>query len=237
MRTASSKTLRLRRAIIAAALALLSGVCAPAQGKIFTDPVTANLDDDPLLEQVIPQEVCLPPGGPVVPPCAPHQFPQRQMVISDSCNGVPFTRVVSGGQHEAVIKLTISNFQDITPRPEVFFDMRSGAGGRAGEIRVVSWKEGEVPGCQEPRVLFRYPSKYTRGRVPRKAKSQSTFDATLRSASKKYAGKEIRLRETYVDRNDALCCPSFERVTLFGYNAGMDLYVKFRSTVKRIRKK
>jgi hypothetical protein len=40
-----------------------------------------------------------------------------------------------------------------------------------------------------------------------------------------------------VDRNDALCCPSFERITLFGYNAGMDLYVKFRSTVKRIRKK
>ena len=55
--------------------------------------------------------------------------------------------------------------------------------------------------------------------------------------SKSHAGKELRLRETYVDRNDALCCPSFERITLFGYNAGMDLYVKFRTTVKRIRKK
>jgi hypothetical protein len=237
MRQASSKALRPRFAILGAAALSLLIVPAVAGGRVFTDPVTANLDDDPVLEQVIPQGVCLPPGAAVVPPCAPDQFTQRQVVIADSCAGAPYTRVVSP-QHEAVIKLTISNFQDITPRPEIFFDLRSGAGGRAGEIRVVSWKEGETAGsCQEPRALFRYPSKYTRGRVPRKAKSQATFDATLRNLSKRYAGKEIRLRETYVDRNDALCCPSFERITLFGYNAGMDLYVKFRSTVKRIRKK
>jgi hypothetical protein len=172
-----------------------------------------------------------------VPPCATDQFTQRQVVIADSCNGVPYSRVVSS-QQEAVIKLTVSNFQSITPRPEVFFDLRSGAGARFGEIRVVSWQDSQVPGsCQEPRTLFRYPSKYTRGRVPRKAKSHDTFGATLRNVSKKYAGKEIRLRETYVDRNDALCCPSFERNTFFGYNAGMDLYVKFRTKVKRIRRK
>jgi hypothetical protein len=227
--------LRLRHSLtLAAALSLLA-MPALAGGGVITDPRTANLDDDPLLEQVIPQEVCLPPGAAVVPPCAPDQFTQRQVVIADSCNGTPYTRVVSA-QHEAVIKLVVSNFQDTTPRPEIFFDLRSGAGGRAGEIRIVSWQEGPA-GCQEPRALFRYPSKYTRGRVPRKARALDTFDATLRNASKKYAGKELRLRETYVDRNDALCCPSFERVTLFGYNAGVDLYVKFRTTVKRIKKK
>jgi hypothetical protein len=226
----------LRFATLAAAALTLLAVPAAADGRVFTAPVSANLDDDPAIEQVIPQEVCLPPGAAVVPPCAPDQFTQRQVVIADSCNGVPFTRVVSS-QQEAVIKLTVSNFQDITPRPEIFFDLRSGAGGRFGEIRVVSWKESDVAGCQEPRTLFRYPSKYTRGRVPRKARSHDTFVATLRNLSKRYAGKEIRLRETYVDSNDALCCPSFERITLFGYNAGMDLYLKYKSTVKRIRKK
>jgi hypothetical protein len=229
--------LRLRYSLTLAAAALSLFAIPPlAGGAVITVPRTTNLDDDPLLEQVIPQEVCLPPGAAVVPPCAPDQFTQRQVVIADSCNGTPYTRVVSA-QHEAVIKLVVSNFQDITPRPEIFFDLRSGAGGRAGEIRIVSWQEGPTVGCQEPRTLFRYPSKYTRGRVPRKARSLDTFDATLRDVSKSHAGKELRLRETYVDRNDALCCPSFERITLFGYNAGMDLYVKFRTTVKRIRKK
>ena len=31
----------------------------------------------------------------MVPPCAPDQFIQRQVVIADSCNGTPYTRVVS----------------------------------------------------------------------------------------------------------------------------------------------
>src|SRR5687767_3573195 len=123
MRKASSKALRFSfMTLMAAALSLLA-VPVVADAKVFTAPVTANLDDDPPLEQVIPHEVCLPPGAAVVPPCAPDQFTQRQVVITDSCNGAPFTRVVSA-QHEAVIKLTISNFQDITPRPEVFFDLR-----------------------------------------------------------------------------------------------------------------
>ncbi len=227
--------LRYSLTLAGAALSLLA-IPPLAGGRVIIDPLTVNLDDDPPLEQVIPQEVCLPPGAALVPPCAPDQFSQRQVAIADSCNGTPYTRVVSA-QHEGVIKLVVSNFQDITPRPEIFFDLRSGAGARTGEIRIVSWQEGLTAGCQEPRTLFRYPSKYTRGRVPRRAKSQSTFDATLRNLSKLHAGKELRLREAYVDRNDGLCCPSFERITLFGYNAGMDLYVKFRTTVKRIRKK
>jgi hypothetical protein len=222
--------------MLAAAALVLLAMPALAGGKPVTEPRTANLDDDPALEQVIPQEVCLPPGAIVVPPCALDQFPQRQVVIADSCGGLPYSRVVSS-QQEAVIKLVISNIEDITPRPEVFFDLRSGAGGRFGEIRVVRWQDAQPGACQEPRTLFRYPSKYTRGRVPRKAKALSGFDATLRNASKKYAGREIRLREVYVDRNDGLCCPSYQRITYFGYNAGMDLYVKFKTTVKKIRKK
>jgi hypothetical protein len=227
----------LRHATIATALLAALVVPALAIGAPITKTKFVNLDGDPELEQVIPQEVCTTfAGGAVASACEPDQFAQRRVVVEDTCNGAPYTRVISSEQ-EAVIKLAVSNFEDITPRPEIFFDLRSGAGGRVGEIRVVSWEDGPIPGsCPQPRALFRYPSKRTRGRVPKRAKSGDTFDATLRDVSKHYAGKELRLRETYVDRNDALCCPSFERITWFAYSAGKDLYVRLRTHVKRIRK-
>ena len=210
--------MRLSLGLAAAALTLLA---APAFSEV-TQPRVANLDGDPDLEQVIPQQV--------------GQFAQRQIVISDTCNGAAYSRVVSS-QQDAVVKLVVSNFEDITPRPEIFFDLRSGAAARVGEIGIVSWEDPPAPGaCPPPRALFRYPSKRTRGRVPRKAEAVSSFDATLRNLSKRYAGKELRLYEYYVDRNDPLCCASFKRTTDFGYSAGKDLYVKFRTRLKRIRK-
>jgi hypothetical protein len=201
---------------------LLGLLAAPAFADV-TQTKVANLDGDPDLEQVIPQEV-------------PAPYPQRQIVISDTCNGAPYTRAVST-QQDAVVRLTVSNFESITPRPEILFDLRSGAGGRVGEIGVVSWEDGPTPGsCPQPRSLFRYPSKRTRGRLPRGAVAVSTFDAKLLNLTKRYAGKELRLFEYYVDRNDPYCCASFRRVTDFGYSAGKDLYVKFHTRVKRIRK-
>jgi hypothetical protein len=225
-----------RRAVIAVAALSLLAIPPLAGGRIITKARVANLDADPALEKVGPQEVCEPPAsGAVAAVCGPDQFAQRRIVVEDTCDGVAYSRVVSTEQ-EAVIKLVVSNFEDITPRPEIFFDLRSGAGGRAGEMRIVSWEEGTPPACPNARALFRYPSKRTRGRVPLRAKSLDTFDGSLRDATKRYAGKELRLRETYVDANDALCCPSFERITWFGYNAGKDLYVRFRTHVRRIRR-
>jgi hypothetical protein len=204
--------------LAAAGLALLA---TPALAEV-TQTRSVNLDGDPDLEQVIPQEV--------------GQYGQRQVAIADTCNGAPYTRAVSTVQ-DAVVKLVVSNFEDITPRPEVFFDLRSGAAARFGEIGIVSWGDGSTPGaCPQPRTLFRYPSKRTLGRLPRRAEARSSFDADLRNVSKRYAGKEVRLFEYYVDRDDPLCCGSFKRTTYFGYNAGKDLYVKFRTRVKRIRK-
>jgi hypothetical protein len=223
-----------RAASTAAAVLAAFILPAVALGRPITKPKTVNLDGDPALEQVIPQEVCeAPAGGATAAVCGPDQFAQRRIVIEDTCNGVPYSRVVSTEQ-EAVIKLVVSNFEDLTPRPEIFFDLRSGAGGRAGELRIVSWEEGTSPACPNARALFRYPSKRTRGRVPGRAKALDTFDGSLRDVTKRYAGKELRLRETYVDADDALCCPSFARITWFGYSAGRDLYVRFRTHVKRI---
>ena len=211
--------MRLKAVALAAAVlvALLMPALAPG---VVTKPRTVNLDGDPELEQVIPEEV---------------EF-GRRLVVQDTCGGVPFSRVISSDQ-EAVVTLEISNFADITPRPEIFFDMRSGAAARVGQIGIVSWEEGATAGaCQAPRTLFKYPSKRTRGRLPRRAKAVSSFGAVLRDVSKRYAGKELRLTEFYVDANDPLCCASYRRVTWFGYSAGRDLYVRFKSRLKPIGK-
>jgi hypothetical protein len=211
--------LRPRRLALVAACgaALLVPASAPA---VVTEPRAVNLDGDSDLEQVIPEEVEL----------------GRRLVVRDTCAGAPYTTVISSEQ-EAVVTLRISNFADITPRPEIFFDMRSGAAARVGQIGIVSWEEGASLGaCSAPRALFKYPAKRTRGRLPRKAKAVSTFDATLRDVSKRHAGKELRLTEFYVDGNDPLCCASYRRVTWFGYSAGRDLYVRFKTRLKRIRK-
>jgi hypothetical protein len=47
--------------------------------------------------------------------------------------------------------------------------------------------------------------------------------------------RRIRLTETYVDRDDAFCCPSFKRVTLFHYRRKRDRYVRGRTRVTRIK--
>ena len=222
------------------AVALLAVLAVPvlARGRDVTEPKVVNLDDDPQLEKVDPQEVCLPPaGGAVESDCPPGDIPQRHIRIQDTCGGAPYASVVSSEQ-EAVISLKVANFVPLTKRPEIFFDLRSGAGGRVGEIRIVSWRDTADPAaCREPRNLFQYPSRRTRGTVPRRARSHDTFSAGLRNHSKRYAGREVRLRETYVDRNDALCCPSFERITWFGYSARKDRYVRIATHVKRIKKR
>jgi hypothetical protein len=229
--------LRPLRGVVLAAL--LAALVFPviAGGRPVTKTKIANLDDDPAREEVIPQEICLPLADQAaVSDCSPDDYPQRHIVVQDTCAGQPYAQVISSEQ-EAVIKLKVANFEPITHRPEIFFDLRSGAGGRAGEIRVVSWENAAGPtACRAARNLFLYPSSRTSGKVPRPARARDTFDATLRNHAKRYAGKELRLRETYVDRNDAVCCPSFERVTWFGYSAGKDLYVRIGTRVKRIRK-
>lgn len=218
---------------------MLAALVFPAlAGGVVTKTKVVNLDDDPQLEEVIPQEVCLPlADGAVTSDCPPNRLSQRHIVVQDTCGGTPYASVISSEQ-DFVLTLKVSNFEPITRRPEIFLDLRSGAGGRVGEVRIVSWEDASSPtACRTPRNLFLYPSRRTLGKVPRHAKYHDTFDATLRNHTKRYAGKEVRLVETYVDRNDAFCCPSFARTTWFGYNAGKDLYVRIGTRVKRIKKR
>jgi hypothetical protein len=210
-------------------------VPAVALGQLITDTRTVNLDADPALEQVIPQEVCTSlAGGAATSACTPDQYTQRRVVIEDTCKGGPYALAVSSVQ-DTVDRLMVANLDGLTPRPEIFFDMRSGASGRVGDTRVVRWDDGPAGGCPQARTLFRY-SKKTRGKVPRGAAYRDNYSVALRELSKRYAGKEIRLLESYVDRNDPFCCPSFKRTSFFGYSGGKDSYERYRTRVKRIKK-
>jgi hypothetical protein len=198
--------------------------------------VEANLDADPEPERVVPQQYCESASGNVArpqPACANDEFPRHRLEIEDQCNGASVRREISSVQ-DTVDRLRVVEADGSAGRPEIFFDMRSGATGRLGDLRVVRFDDSAS--CPAPRFLFRYPSKSTLGRVPRGAAGRVNFFARLRDYSSRYRGREIQLGETYVDRNDAFCCPSFRRVTYFRYSAKRQRYVRYRTGVKRIKR-
>ena len=222
---------------LAAALALLLlatlGSLARADE---AGPVSANLDSDPDLEHVVPVQICESFDGKrrVPPPaCGDKEFPRHRIVIEDTCNGMPYTRDVSSVQ-DTIYRLRVVNADGATQRPEIFFDARSGATGRGGDIRVVRY-DPVADACWKPHRLFRYPARDTLGRIPRGAAGHDSFSAFLGNFSKRFNGREIRMIETYVDRDDAFCCPSFRRITYFRYRSGRNKYVRYATRVTRIK--
>jgi hypothetical protein len=202
-------------------------------------PVSANLDAGPVREQVVPERVCRTPAGDIhlpQPTCSGDEFPQRRVVIQDVCEGKPYTSVISSVQ-DTVDRLKVVNADPTTKRPEVFFEARSGATGRGGDVRVVRYDPVKGSPCSAPRRLFRYPTRATLGPVPRGAAGHDGFGASIGEFSKRYKGREIRINETYVDSDDAFCCPSFRRITFFRYKSAQDRFVRYQTRVKRIKKK
>jgi hypothetical protein len=223
---------RLAAALAIGLLAALASMAPADEG----GPVSANLDSDPDLERVVPVQICESFDGKrrVPPPvCGDQEFPRHRIVIEDTCNGAPYTRDISSLQ-DTIYRLRVINADGATQRPEIFFDARSGATGRGGEIRVVRYDP--ISGsCWKPLTLFRYPTRATLGLVPRGAAGHDSFGAQLGNFSGLYKGREIRMSETYVDSDDAFCCPSFRRVTFFRYKAAVNRYVRYQTRVKRIK--
>jgi hypothetical protein len=224
------------RATLLVALAALAPA-ALADG--VNRPRSANLDSDSYVERVIPQEVCESTDGALrlpQPRCADDQLSRRRIVIEDICAADVYRRTISTVQ-DFVDRLRIVEADGRTARPEIFFDIRSGATGRGGESRVVRYDDPR-PGatCPHPRVLFRYPTRATLGRLPRGATARSGYATFVRDYSRRFRGKEVRLDELYVDRNDAFCCPSFRRVTYLRYARKRDRYVRFRTRVSRLHR-
>lgn len=224
-------------AALALVLALCLSLISPARGDEAA-PLSANIDYDAELERVLGLQICessdgrrrLPP-----PTCTDDEYPRRRVVIEDTCNGKPYTRGVSSVQ-DTVDRLRVINADGATQRPEIYFDSRSGATGRGGDVRVVRYDPVEGS-CWKPHQLFHYPTRATLGPIPRGAAGRDSFSPYLGDFSRRYNGREIRMIETYVDRDDAFCCPSFKRVTYFRFRSGTDRYVRYRTRVSRIKRR
>jgi len=224
------------RLTAALALLLLAAFGSLARAADEPGPVSANLDSDPDLERVVPVQICESFDGKrhVQPPaCGDQEFPRRRIVIEDTCNGTPYARDISSVQ-DTIYRLRVINADGATQRPEIFFDARSGATGRGGEIRVMRY-DPVAGSCWKPHTLFRYPARATLGPIPRGAAGRDSFSPFLGNFSKRYNGRELRMIETYVDRDDAFCCPSFRRVSYFRYRSGRDKYVRYETRVTRIK--
>jgi hypothetical protein len=215
-----------------ATVALALAAASPAADRFRT----SNLDSDPEPERLVVRELCQSADGELTPPqprCGNDQFPRRRIEIEDVCNGQPASLLVSTVQDD-VSKLRVLEADGRTARPEIFFDLRSGATGRGGDVRLV--RLDEVTGaCPRTLALFRYPSRSTRGAIPRGAAFRDSFSVSVGDRRKRYRGKEIRVTETYVDRDDAYCCPSFRRDTYFFFARRVDRYVRYGTRVRRIK--
>ena len=224
---------RLTAIIVLGLMAL--GAAASAE---VANPIAANLDSDSAPERVVAQELCEATDGTISfpqPKCADDQFSRRRIEIDDTCAGAPYRRRLSSIQDD-VYRLRVTEADGEASRPEIFFDMRSGATGRGGDVRVVRYDD-RPGGCPAPHRLFRYPSSATLGAIPKGAVGRDSFSPALGDRSKRFRGKEIRLTETYVDKDDAFCCPSFKRVTYFRFSSAADRYVRYATRVRRLKRK
>lgn len=223
----------------AALLALVLALAGVAVAIGAAKTLIANLDSDSAPERVVVQELCQATDGTIhlpQPACSEDQISRRQIEIEDTCAGAPYRRTISNLQ-DGVDRLRVTEADGQTRRPEIFFDMRSGATGRAGDVRVVRYDDRPGETCPAPHRLFRYPSRATLGAIPRGASSRDSFSPVLGNYSKRHPGKEIRVTETYVDKNDAFCCPSFERVSYFAFSRKANRYVRFTTSVRRLNRR
>jgi hypothetical protein len=201
-------------------------------------PRIANIDGGPDLERVLARSLCEASDGTLSPPqgtsCAAGTFPRHRIELDDTCAGQPRSLPLSTVQ-DFVARLRVTDVDGNPTYKEVFLDVRSGATGRGGESRLVRMRGDGSGGCPRAESLFRYPSRATAGRLPRRAVARSSWDAEVRDYTRRFRGKEVRLLETYVDRNDPYCCPTFLRASFFRLPRGRDHYLRFRTEVRKIK--
>jgi hypothetical protein len=197
----------------------------------------ANLDSDPALERVVGRLLCQATDGSLHPPqpaCGSDQFPRRRVEVEDTCAGAPVSVPISSAQ-DVVFKLRVTEADGATARPEVFFDLRSGASGRVGDVRVVRYDDVSG-GCPAPHDLFRYPSRRTLGRIPHGAVGRDSFSIAVRDYTRRFRGKELEVLESYVDHDDAFCCPTYGRTSFFRFKRKLDRYVRYETHVRRLKR-
>jgi hypothetical protein len=211
-----------RTALLLAALAL----AAPPAGALYrAKSVSGNLDPDPAPETV--HTVKVPdPSDP-----ANDALAQTQVNVSDSCMSGPIEVAIAGGQ-DTLSALRLLDADTHTGK-DIFLDLRSGAAGRAGAAKVVSWRPSPGPACQAPKTLFHYVSTHPTHR-PRGTVALTDFEVAVKDLERRFRGMEVRLMEGFARPREPLCCPAFRKTTFFRYDRGRDRYVRYRSSVRRV---
>jgi hypothetical protein len=199
-------------------------------------PRVANLDGDPAPETVRARSLCQAADGTVSLPqgtqCPTGSFPRHRIELEDTCAGVARVVALSPVQ-DFVVRLRVLEADGDASRKEVLLDARSGATGRGGLSRVVRMRD-DPTGCPRAVSLFRYPSRAL-NRLPRGASARASWDVEVRDFARRFRGKEVRVLETFVDRNDPYCCPTYLRTRFLRLARGRDGYVRFRTETRRIK--
>jgi hypothetical protein len=214
-----------RKALVA--LAALLVLAPPAAHALFKNKsVSGNLDSDPARERV--KAVRVPdPADPTDDTLA-----QTAVDVVDDCPGGQTDQRISGTE-EFLLTLRLVS-ADTRPGKEAFVDLRSGASGRHGELRLVGLRPAPAGSsvCAVPHDDFRYLS--TRPtRHPRGAPDLTDFELAMKNYSHRFKGSELRLLEGWAKPTDALCCPSFEKRSFYRYDRRKDRYVRYASQVTR----
>jgi hypothetical protein len=225
-------------AIMATAVVLACAGLASGHAGHSPKPVDANLDSDPSPERVLVRDLCRAGGGTIVakPVCGPTEVQAHRVEIEDVCGAGP--RVIQlSGVVDYVLQFAVTDADADRARSEVFLDVRRGATGRGGAAGVVRLGAPGPDGCPQPKWLLRYPSRATLGARPRGAAGLASWGLNLANYKKALPGREVRIAETYVDRDDPYCCPSFMRFSYFRFERRKDRYVRFATRVKRIKRR
>jgi hypothetical protein len=203
---------------------LSAGLCAAASALAAFEPsqVSGDLDGDPGVEKAHTVSV----SNPDEP-----DSPQTAVYVSDSCSPSDFfdTRITRTQDSLGFLKLVHA---DTRPGSEVYVDLRSGATGRSGEARVVAWRPAGGKVCRVPRQLFRYASDRPT-HLPHGARYLASFSVEVKSLTRRFKGREVRLNEGFARRGEALCCPSIFKRTSYRYDADSDRYRLYKIFVLR----
>jgi hypothetical protein len=206
-----------RAAVLTLAISLLAAAGAGGFYEPFS--VRGDLDGDGAREEALTVKVPDPqnPNDDIAARTEVH--------VKDACPGGERRSRVAGPQDSlAFLRLYRA---DTKPGREVYVELRSGAAGRAGEAHLVRWRN-----CAGPRDLFRYTSERPTRR-PRDAVSFGNFAIFVRQLERRFAGREIRLDESFLKRGDGACCPSIVKRTWFRYDRRSDRYERYRIRVIR----
>jgi hypothetical protein len=218
----------MRRPALVAAPILALALAAPAAGLFKPKSLSGNLDSDANVEKVVAERV----PDPVDP--ADDALAQTAVDVIDNCGGTEIKTRVAGPQ-EALVALKLVD-ADTHPGKDVFADLRSGASGRVGEIRLVSWRPTSgAPNCAAAHDLFKYRSNHPTHR-PANTVAMSDFVVAIKDFTRRFRGNELRLSEGWATRTDALCCPTYEKLSFYRYVKARDRFIRYHTELKRNRR-